>query len=179
MDYATQRFALGGYHPTSVAEVVEGVGVGKGVFYWYFDSKEELFLEILRETHADFRRAQLEAIGDEDDVLRRVELGIRAAIHWLDRNRNLVNLFQFAATESRFAPTLLKAQGQLFHELNRHVAEGVRQGRFRAGDPELLTQAVLGVLTQLTYSFLRDASTPADELADAAVSFCLGGLLPR
>jgi len=179
MDYATQRFALGGYHPTSVAEVVEGVGVGKGVFYWYFDSKEELFLEILRETHADFRRAQLEAIGDEDDVLRRVELGIRAAIHWLDRNRNLVNLFQFAATESRFAPTLLKAQGQLFHELNHHVAEGVRQGRFRAGDPELLTQAVLGVLTQLTYSFLRDASTPADELADAAVSFCLGGLLPR
>ena len=45
MDYAAERFAEGGYHPTSVAEIVQGLGVGKGVFYWYFDSKEELFLD--------------------------------------------------------------------------------------------------------------------------------------
>ena len=36
MDYATARFAESGYHPTSVAEIVTGLGVGKGVFYWYF-----------------------------------------------------------------------------------------------------------------------------------------------
>jgi AcrR family transcriptional regulator len=179
MDFATERFALGGYHPTSVAEVVEGVGVGKGVFYWYFESKEALFLEILRETHADFRRAQLEAIGNEIDVLRRIELGIRASIAWLEANRNLLNLFQFAATESRFAPTLQQAQERLFQELRRHVAEGVRQGRLRQTDPDLLTHAVLGVLNQLTRTFLRSEAPDADELADAAVSFCLGGLLPR
>jgi AcrR family transcriptional regulator len=179
MDFATERFASGGYHPTSVAEVVQGVGVGKGVFYWYFESKEALFLEILRETHTDFRRAQLEAIGDEEDVLRRIELGIRASIAWLDRNRNLLNLFQFAATESRFAPTLQKAQERMFRDLTRHVADGVAQGRLRRSDPELLTQAMLGVLNQLTRSFLRDPGPDADELADAAVSFCLGGLLPR
>jgi AcrR family transcriptional regulator len=179
MDFATERFATCGYHPTSVAEVVEGVGVGKGVFYWYFDSKEELFLEILRETHADFRRAQMEAIGDEADVLRRIELGIRASIAWLDANRNLLNLFQFAATENRFAPTLQMAQERLFHELSRHVAEGVTEGRLRQTDPELLTHAMLGVLTQLTRSFLHDEDTTADQLADAAVSFCLGGVLPR
>src|SRR5205085_6261795 len=44
MEFAAARFAEGGYHPTSVAEIVQGLGVGKGVFYWYFDSKEELFL---------------------------------------------------------------------------------------------------------------------------------------
>ena len=31
--YATKRFAENGYHPTSVADIVDGVGVGKGVFY--------------------------------------------------------------------------------------------------------------------------------------------------
>ena len=29
MDYAAARFAEGGYHPTSVAEIVQGLGVGK------------------------------------------------------------------------------------------------------------------------------------------------------
>ena len=49
MEFAAARFAEQGYHPTSVAEIVQGLGVGKGVFYWYFSSKEELFLEILKE----------------------------------------------------------------------------------------------------------------------------------
>ena len=54
--YATARFAEHGYHPTSVADIVNGLGVGKGVFYWYFDNKEELFRSILREAQLDLRR---------------------------------------------------------------------------------------------------------------------------
>ncbi len=40
LDFAIARFAENGYHPTSVAEIVQGLGVGKGVFYWYFESKD-------------------------------------------------------------------------------------------------------------------------------------------
>ncbi|HEV7887024.1 MAG TPA: helix-turn-helix domain-containing protein, partial [Acidimicrobiales bacterium] len=58
MDHATQLFADNGYHPTSVAEIVQGLGVGKGVFYWYFSSKEELLGEILRDAHLQLRRCQ-------------------------------------------------------------------------------------------------------------------------
>ncbi|MGN6695445.1 MAG: TetR/AcrR family transcriptional regulator, partial [Aquihabitans sp.] len=56
MAYATQRFAQNGFHPTSVAEITEGLGVGKGVFYWYFDSKEELLRAILADAQLDLRR---------------------------------------------------------------------------------------------------------------------------
>src|SRR5256886_11406922 len=87
MEYATERFADNGYHPTSVAEIVQGLGVGKGVFYWYFSSKEELFLEILREAQRQLRRQQQLAIGDEPDPVRRIELGIRASVDWFAGNR--------------------------------------------------------------------------------------------
>src|SRR5437660_12921447 len=70
MDYAARRFAENGYHPTSVAEIVQGMGVGKGVFYWYFNSKEELLSEILRDAHRDLRRTQQQAMGDEQDAVR-------------------------------------------------------------------------------------------------------------
>ncbi len=63
MGFAAQRFAASGYDPTSVADVVSGLGVGKGVFYWYFSSKEELFVEILREAQHNLRRRQQQAIG--------------------------------------------------------------------------------------------------------------------
>ena len=84
MTYATARLAENGYHPTSVAEIVQGLGVGKGVFYWYFASKEELFLEILRDAQRQLRRRQEQAIADEPDPVHRIELGIRASIAWFD-----------------------------------------------------------------------------------------------
>jgi AcrR family transcriptional regulator len=58
MERAARLFADQGYHPTSVSEVVESLGVGKGVFYWYFDSKEDLFKEILSSAQHDLRRRQ-------------------------------------------------------------------------------------------------------------------------
>src|SRR3954449_1159689 len=106
MDYAARRFAENGYHPTSVAEIVQGMGVGKGVFYWYFDSKEQLLAEILREAQLDLRRRQQQWIGDEADPLRRIELGIRATMQWIDQNRHLSILAQLAATEDRFASAI-------------------------------------------------------------------------
>ena len=42
MDFAAHLFATEGYHTTSVTGIVDGLGVGKGVFYWYFDSKDKL-----------------------------------------------------------------------------------------------------------------------------------------
>ena len=62
MEYAAARFAENGYHPTSVAEIVQGLGVGKGVFYWYFDSKEQLFVEILRDAQHSLAGSRIRTI---------------------------------------------------------------------------------------------------------------------
>ena len=83
MAFAAQRFADNGYHPTSVAEIVEGLGVGKGVFYWYFDSKEALFLAILDDAQRDLRRRQGDAIREAGDPLER-HRGGPAGLHAVD-----------------------------------------------------------------------------------------------
>ena len=98
IDFATERFAEQGYHPTSVAEIVDAIGVGKGVFYWYFSSKEELFLEILRDAQLDLRRTQRAAIDKESDGLRKIEVGIRASMRWSGTHRDQMKLFRFAST---------------------------------------------------------------------------------
>ncbi len=176
LDYATTRFAENGYHPTSVAEMVTGLGVGKGVFYWYFQSKEELFLEILREAQTDLRRAQQHAIAGVDDPVRRIELGIRSSLAWLAANRRLITLFQFAATEERFAPTLRRGQEVAIADVVPHVKEGIVAGRIRDADPLVLTHAILGVTNHLARAFVMERGEPTDDVADAAVAFCLGGL---
>ena len=176
MDHATALFADNGYHPTSVAEIVQGLGVGKGVFYWYFQSKEELLVEILREAQHDLRRSQQQAIGDEVDPVTRIELGIRASLGWLAANRRLITLFQFAATEERFAPTLRRGQEVAIADVVPHVKEGIVAGRIRDADPFILTHAILGVINHLARAFVMERGEAPDDVADAAVAFCLGGL---
>src|SRR3954463_14989838 len=106
LEFATTRFAENGSPPTSVAEIVQGLGVGKGVFYWYFDSKEQLFLEILKEAQTDLRRRQQQAIGDETDPVKKIERGLRASMEWAEAHRDHNKLIQFAATETAFVPAL-------------------------------------------------------------------------
>src|SRR5919112_3198459 len=166
MDYAAQRFAENGYHPTSVADIVQGMGVGKGVFYWYFSSKEELFLEILRDAQRDLRRRQQHAIGDEPDPLRRIELGIRTSMEWFAENRHLATLAQFAATETRFATALRRGEEVALADLLRHVKEGIVEGRIRDGDPAFLAHAVLGVTSHLARAIVAGTAGEAGDVAD-------------
>jgi AcrR family transcriptional regulator len=176
MAFAAQRFAERGFHPTSVAEIVQGLGVGKGVFYWYFDSKDQLFLEILRDAQQDLRRTQQHAIADEGDPVRRIELGIRASMQWFAENRHLVNLFQFAATEERFSPLLRRGQEVALADAVKHVKDGIVAGVIRDDAPEVLAHAVLGVTGHLARELIHNRDEPPAAVSDAAVAFCLQGL---
>jgi AcrR family transcriptional regulator len=177
MDYATERFAENGYHPTSVAEIVTGLGVGKGVFYWYFQSKEELFLEILREAQTDLRRSQQAAIKDVDDPVHRIELGIRATTEWSSAHRDFYKLTQFAATEERFAPALRKGQEVAIRDTIKHVSDGIERGVIRDIDADYIAHSILGVTSQLVRTFIHERGTPPDDVADAAIAFILDGIL--
>jgi len=177
MDFATARFATQGYHPTSVAEIVEGLGVGKGVFYWYFSSKDELFAAILNEAQRDLGAAQAEATAGVGDPVRRIELGIRASLAWSAANRHVFTLVQFATTDDRFARVVADAQRTAVRNVMRQVREAMALGRVRPADPELVAHALLGVTTHLALEFIHDRGRPANEVADATVAFVLNGLL--
>jgi len=177
LDFAATEFAARGYHPTSVTEIVEGLGVGKGVFYWYFASKEELFRQILVEAQRDLRRAQRHAIEDEPDPVRRIEAGIRAAVTWLDVNRHLFTLLEFARTEECFAPLVRQGEDQAVADALPHVKAGIAAGLIRRDDPFVITHAVLGVTDHLARVLVLEQGRPADQAAEGAIAFCLEGIL--
>jgi AcrR family transcriptional regulator len=179
MAVATELFARHGYHTTSVGHIVGAIGVGKGVFYWYFGSKEELFVRILRDGQLDLRRRQAQAIGAEPDPLRRIELGIRASLAWSEEHRDVLVLSHLAATDDRFAPVLREGQDVAVEDTARHLKEGMVAGRIPDADPTLLAHAILGTTGHLARAFVRDRGEPAAAVADLAVSFCLGGIRER
>lgn len=177
MQEGARLFATKGYHPTSVQEIVAALGVGKGVFYWYFSSKEEFFSDILRAAQTDLRRRQQAAIVDVDDPIERIELGIEASLQWFRDHREMFNLFQFAATQERFAAVMRQGQQVAVADAARHVKEAIVEGRVPDRDPEMLAQAIVGVMSHLARTYLFERDEPVDQVTEAARAFCLHGLL--
>jgi AcrR family transcriptional regulator len=177
MDVAAHRFAAEGYHTTSVTSLVAGLGVGKGVFYWYFTSKDELLAEILGDALRSMRLAQRDAIAGEPDPARRIEWGIRASLRWLSDHRHLYTLMEFARTEERFAPIMASGDDQTVADALPHVSAGITAGLLRGEDPEILTMAILGVTAHLARALVLGQGRDADRVAEAAIAFCRQGYL--
>ena len=176
MECGARLFAERGYHPTSVADIVATLGVGKGVFYWYFASKEELLTELLKASNHDLRKRQQHAIEGVADPVRRIELGIRASLSWFAEHREYFAIIQFAATDETFAPVLARNREISIADTIRHLKDGIVDGRIADRDPTLLAHAIHGVVAELSSRALVDGSLAVGEVTDLCVAFCLEGL---
>ena len=154
MRFASRRFAENGFHPTSVSEIVDGVGVGKGVFYWYFPSKDELLLDILRDALLDLRRTQQRAITPAKDPLQRLELGVKSTLEWSASHPDILRLVMFGWTEESFAAALEKGRRILISDTARHIEEAMAAGMIARGDATIMATAIRGVTDELARQFL-------------------------
>ena len=144
------------------------------------DTAAAVLAEVRRaktEAQRSLRTAQHEAIGDEPDPVRRIELGIRASLGWSEQHRDLYTLVQFAATDERFAPLVSRGAQVAVRDTMRQVSEAIEVGRVRATDPEVCAHAIIGLTTYLASEFIHRRGRPAGEVADATVDFVLNGLL--
>jgi TetR/AcrR family transcriptional regulator, cholesterol catabolism regulator len=97
LEAAFRLFAEQGYDGTTVGDVCDVLGVGKGVFYWYFDSKEALFSELLQSSLLRIRRTQEAAIEGVSDPVERIERGIVASIELFRSSPGFIGLIRVAA----------------------------------------------------------------------------------
>lgn len=72
VEAARQCFWATGYHGTSVGDLAEATGLGKGSLYGAFGDKHGLFMRVLDEYCADASRAASERlVGADDEALDR------------------------------------------------------------------------------------------------------------
>jgi AcrR family transcriptional regulator len=182
IEEASRLFAEQEYHGTTVGDICDALGVGKGVFYWYFPSKEALFTEVLQGMLLELRRAQQLAITDVDDPVTRIEQGIRASIDFFGANPGFLTVIRIASRYEEFAGLVERGQEIVVSDVAAHIKEGMAAGSIRHGDPELMSHGILGAIFHFVEIYFEPESTgPSDRpgLAEEAVSFCLTGLLAR
>lgn len=151
LDAAQRLFATIGYEATSVNQIICEVGISKGAFYHYFQSKEDL-IEALACRFASVSAAQVAEVMEDptlDSFARLSTVLLRFRRHKLQ-----------TASEMRAAfEPLLKPENLLLFErtnrsitevirplLTRIIAEGVAEQTFDTPDPELAAETIMHLL---------------------------------
>jgi len=92
LETAIGMFAEKGYTGTSVREIVERAGVSKPVLYYYFQSKEGLFLAILDVAENLQKQLLSEVLESEGSVLDRLLILYRRVYTGIDEHRSLYKM---------------------------------------------------------------------------------------
>ena len=174
VDAAQALFFEKGYEATSVDEIIRRAEISKGAFYYYFTSKEAV-LEALAE------RMAVEAVERVRPLLEDESLNAYERLHrFLQQNRRLKAQQApeiLALFEALFRPQNLAlyhhVHGRISRVLNPVMAgiirQGIEEGTFLPGDPELTADILLS-LTTATHSVvaaLINARTEAEFRAAA------------
>ena len=81
-----------GMRKTSVEQMTEAVGISKGSFYKFFDSKELLFFAVLEDIHTECFAAAQKSLQENAaiDPASRTAAAILAACRWLSETKAFV-----------------------------------------------------------------------------------------
>tara|TARA_R110002096_G_scaffold434673_3_gene657224 strand:- start:34394 stop:35029 length:636 start_codon:yes stop_codon:yes gene_type:complete len=146
---ALDEFSVNGFAGTRLEDVATRAGICKGTIYLYFKSKEELFVEVVRDRI-------LPHIEKLENINERPEGNARDLLR-----QQLTTIYQeLLSTDARFIPKLIISEGSRFPELARFYFEeiitrihkvsqsiierGVTAGEFRESALNWEQQAILG-----------------------------------
>jgi len=172
LDVATREFSERGYAGTRVDEIAAKTHTTKRMIYYYFQSKEELYVEVLTRAYARIRNAETALNIEGDDPIAAIR---RLAEFTFDHHEASPDFIRLVSIENiNRGQHLVKAGA--FTDLNSPIREliarilrrGQEEGRFRrdvdALDVHMLISSfcVFRIANRHTFkaSFGRDMADP-------------------
>jgi AcrR family transcriptional regulator len=176
---ATRLFAQRGFHATSMDDICDKAGIGRGVLYHYVSSKEEILVAV----HERFIEPLLEraraivSAGDPPDVtLRALSQHLMGTMsEYLAEVTVFLHEWK-ALPHSKSRWRKVREKRIAFERIVQDTVEqGQREGLFRDLDPRLTSLAFLG-MHNYAYQWLNPKGrlTP-DEIASLFCSIFLDG----
>lgn len=124
---AREVFEEFGFKDARIADIARKAGASYGSFYTYFDSKEEIFREVVREV-TDEMFAASRGAGRVEDPAQRIELANRRYVESYARNARMMAVMNEVAAYDPFTADLSRAIRKRFVE---RILDGIK--RLRAG----------------------------------------------
>lgn len=181
-------FSEKGYRNASVADIVEKAGIGRGTFYLYFDSKKDVFLELIESYFREFERLLSEnhqrldeAVRGNGNVLSTWRQNMLRVLEYHRGNPDLTSVVyrdgmgmdeDFSERIDELSTVARKQFHQQFSLMRRH-------GLIRSVDLDVVASIVMGSTVYVIMEHLvKGRKMDIERLADEIIEYHTRSLLP-
>ena len=173
-----QRYGL---KKTTIEDLTKPANIAKASFYLFFESKEDLFIEVfMEEIPAMMQRLIDMSFGATDDTREALVLLMKGIVGEMEKNamarilmddpseiERIASSFDYEAVLQRVAPT--------FAPMLQAIAEAQGRGEIIEGDPFLISYS-LGLVKMLAFNRDRIPAPLYQQMTDLAPQIIADGL---
>jgi AcrR family transcriptional regulator len=179
---AVKVFARKGFTASRIEDVAAEAGIGKGVVYLYFDSRDELLLSVFN-AYATQTKTMLTSLGSGsplERLERLVHLVINSAMAQPDHARVLLDLWAITPSIDDWTDGPMRDMTSVYREYRSAVVDLLREARERGethpGVGEHHATVIVGAIEGCLLQWLLDRSIALTDLAAPIVSVCIDGV---
>jgi len=170
LDAAERLFTTKGYSATTVNDILQTVGIAKGTFYYYFQSKEEVMdAVVMRFIDTEIEAAQAIATDPNLQAAEKLFQIIMAHNRDTDRKEQMIEQLHEINNAEMHQKSLVETILRLSPVLTGVIEQGIAEGKFRTPYPKETVEFLL-----VSSQFLFDEGLfqwEPDELLRKAVAF--------
>ena len=181
MDAAVKLFAKKGYHATSISDISEAVGLGRGALYYYILSKEDLLWEIhnrhvdpLLEATIQLEQQPLTPEEKLREVSRQLIETITTYLPYM-----IVFYREMGALSPERLAKLVEKRRAYEDSIERILREGVQSGDWEIENPRMCVLAFLGTYNWTFQWYNPQGPLKPKEIADTFFQLFLNGIKRR
>lgn len=177
LDTAAKVFASKGFHNTSVKDIVEEADISVGSFYFYFKSKEEMFMELYLSIEKSFQNIAQKVIDVENYPMDKNFTRVLTANLWMyECNRDMAKIFliEAAGINAEFQEMRAMTIGESAKTMAGWFQKFQKHEHVNIPDERVAALIYEGTFYYLINDWLRGDSSVA--ITDSAYALCVYNL---
>jgi TetR/AcrR family transcriptional regulator len=179
---ALEIFSEKGFAAASLREIAENARTTKPMIYYYFESKDGLYVSLLRTLLQDYTQAVERAIDANSDALQQLESFANAYLdYFLSHEPHIAFILrEIFGLGGRTMQQFGRDLDELIRGRLRQIIEGgIAAGRFAECDAEACSIAILGVLSMFVLrSVFGHAAVKRERALSQVMDYYVAGLRP-
>ena len=167
-----------GYEAMSLRQLAAEVGLQSGSLYKYFENKQMLLFDIVREHMDDLIAKAEEAVGASSDPMQQLEAF--AAFHLRYHMTRMAHVFianmEIRSLEPDHRKVVVDQRQHYEGLLEDILRRGAAAGVFSVSEPKVATYAIIAMLTGICMWYRPGGRLSQDELVAVYTGLVLGGV---
>lgn len=182
LNAAIKVFSEAGVEGATIEGIAKKAGIGKGTVYDYFDSKNTLFLEMIRYSGKRFSEGIVPVIEQGNTMLEKIRLISQFYASFLKEHLDTFRSIMTGQTLSEdMRSRMLKEMWTTAKAVEDMIRDGIRTNELRGNiDPEIAAATIMGGIQNYAMKkMFIDGYAPNDIDHEAVAKVILLGLVEK